>query len=779
MPYDPHGIQVKAKAMEEKQKLLHGTIEATIFNASPYSPSFPFNCICANGKPAYVTIKIGNKKVAKTTEECERVWNQTFHIQCAHPADSTITITLKTSCSILGKFLIQAQDLKEGSLINGFFPLLMENGKPNIQLKLKFILWFKPAELEPSLAKLLSNNEEFQGLRIRNNATFPQRSNCHVKLYHDAHHSSSFQPPFHLIGSPRKLWEDVYKAIEDAKYFIYIAGWSFNPKMVLVRDPQTEIPHAREVKLGELLKKKAEEGVAVRVMIWDDETSLPFIKNKGVMNTHDEDAFAYFKHTKVICRKCPRLHHKFPTLFTHHQKTVTVDTRAHKSVNEREIMSFLGGVDLCDGRYDTEKHSLFHTLSKESHYNDFYQTNIAGASINKGGPREPWHDAHACVTGEAAWDVLTNFEQRWTKQCDPSLLVPASTLVNLAPRTTSSSIHKERDWNVQVYRSIDHVSASQLFRKLTVERSIHEAYVEAIRHADRFIYIENQYFIGGCHLWEKDKHSGCTNLIPIEIALKVVSKIKAKERFAVYIVIPMWPEGVPDSEPVQDILHWTRETMRMMYRLIGEALQESGEQGHPRDYLNFFCLANREEKGKEEYLPPHSPHPETQYWNAQKNRRFMVYVHSKLMIVDDIYILIGSANVNQRSMDGQRDTEIAIGCYQSQDYLADDNQIAHGDIHAYRMSLWYEHTGSAEELFLEPESTKCVQRMRSIGNQMWEIYCGQEIVDMEGVHLVTYPMKVTQEGYVEDLSDGLEHFPDTKSLVKGKRSKLLPPIFTT
>ena len=400
--------------------------------------------------------------------------------------------------------------------------------------------------------------------------------------------------------------------------------------VVQVRDPQTEIPHAREVKLGELLKKKADEGVAVRVMIWDDETSLPYIKIKGVMNTHDEEAFAYFKHTKVICRKCPRLHHKFPTVFAHHQKTITVDTRALNSANEREIMSFLGGLDLCDGRYDTEQHSLLQTLTKESNYHDFYQTSIAGASLNKGGPREPWHDAHACVTGEAAWDVLTNFEQRWTKQCDPSLLVPANTLVNLFPSFSSTPL--ERDWKVQVYRSIDHVSASQLFRKLTVERSIHEAYVEAIRHADRFIYIENQYFIGGCHLWEKDKHSGCGNLIPIEIALKVVSKIKAKERFAVYIVIPMWPEGVPDSEPVQDILHWTRETMAMMYRLIGEAIQESGEPGHPRDYLNFFCLANREQKGIEEYIPPHSPHPETQYWNAQKNRRFMVYVHSKIMI---------------------------------------------------------------------------------------------------------------------------------------------------
>ncbi|KAL5156688.1 Phospholipase D alpha 4 [Glycine soja] len=759
--------------MEEKPKLLiHGTIEATIFNATPYSPSFPFNCVCTNGKPAYVTINIDNNRVAKTTQEHERVWNQTFQIQCAHPEDSTTTITLKTSCSVLGKFHVQAKRLKEESLINGFFPLLMENGKPNPQLKLRFMLWFKPADMEPSWTKILSNGE-FQGLR---DATFPQRSNCQVKLYHDAHHSSTFQPPFDLCGAPRKLWEDVYKAIEGANYLIYIAGWSFNPKMVLVRDPQTEIPHAREIKLGELLKKKAEEGVAVRVMIWDDETSLPFIKNKGVMKTHDEDAFAYFKHTKVICRKCPRLHHEFPTLFAHHQKTITVDTRAPNSVRAREIMSFLGGVDLCDGRYDTEKHSLFQTLTEESHYHDFYQTNIAGASLNKGGPREPWHDAHASVTGDAAWDVLTNFEQRWTKQCDASLLVPANTLENLIP--TCSSPPKERNWKVQVYRSIDHVSASQLFRKLTVERSIHEAYVEAIRRADRFVYIENQYFIGGCHLWQKDRHSGCRNLIPVEIALKVVSKIKARERFAVYIVIPMWPEGVPESEPVQDILHWTRETMIMMYKLIGEAIIQSGEPGHPKDYLNFFCLANREKKGKEEYLSPHSPHPETQYWNAQKNRRFPVYVHSKVMIVDDIYILIGSANVNQRSMDGQRDTEIAIGAYQSQDG-ADHHIISRGDIHAYRMSLWYEHTGITEELFLEPESLSCVKRMLSIGDHMWGVYSSEETVDMEGVHLVSYPVKVTQEGSVKDTVDGGDHFPDTKSPVKGKRSKFLAPIFTT
>ena len=42
----------------------------------------------------------------------------------------------------------------------------------------------------------------------------------------------------------------------------------------------------------------------------------------------------------------------------------------------------------------------------------------------------------------------------------------------------------------------------------------------------------------------------------MELALKITSKIRAKERFAVYVVIPMWPEGDPKSGPMQEILYW-------------------------------------------------------------------------------------------------------------------------------------------------------------------------------------------------------------------------------
>lgn len=41
----------------------------------------------------------------------------------------------------------------------------------------------------------------------------------------------------------------------------------------------------------------------------------------------------------------------------------------------------------------------------------------------------------------------------------------------------------------------------------------------------------------------------------------------------------------------------------------------------------------------------------------------IVYVHSKLMIVDDKFVIIGSANINDRSLLGNRDSELAVKIY--------------------------------------------------------------------------------------------------------------------
>ena len=42
-----------------------------------------------------------------------------------------------------------------------------------------------------------------------------------------------------------------------------------------------------------------------------------------------------------------------------------------------------------------------------------WQGNVGGC------PREPWHDLHSKIDGPAAYDVLTNFEDRWFKAAKP------------------------------------------------------------------------------------------------------------------------------------------------------------------------------------------------------------------------------------------------------------------------------------------------------------------------------------------------------------------------
>lgn len=62
------------------------------------------------------------------------------------------------------------------------------------------------------------------------------------------------------------------------------------------------------------------------------------------------------------------------TIYTHHQKTVIVDTDAGHF--KRKITAFVGGLDLCKGRYDTPQHPLFRTL-QTVHKDDFRNPNFA------------------------------------------------------------------------------------------------------------------------------------------------------------------------------------------------------------------------------------------------------------------------------------------------------------------------------------------------------------------------------------------------------------------
>ncbi|XP_051214611.1 phospholipase D alpha 1 isoform X2 [Lolium perenne] len=761
----------------------------------------------------YATVDIDKARVGRTRMlDPTNVpkWGESFHIYCAHDA-SHVIFTVKANnavgATLIGRaYLPTGGAVVEGQTVDQWLPICDDKGLPldggdKIHVQLRFTDVAADPEARwgagVGTAGYLGVPRTFYG----------QRRGCRVRLYQDAHISDGFAPRIQLAGGrpyePQRCWEDVFEAITNARRMVYIAGWSVNTDVALVRDPRKPSSGT----LGELLKRKAASGVTVLMLVWDDRTSLGLgaIRRDGLMATHDEDTATYFRGTGVRCILCPRnpgqgrLSYvqdvETVAMFTHHQKTVIVDGGGGNPAGNASpgLVSFLGGIDLCDGRYDTQEHPLFRTLGT-THRADFHQPNFPGASISKGGPREPWHDIHCRIEGPAAWDVLDNFEQRWRRQGDGD-----EYLVALDKGwSASEAIQDAESWNVQVFRSIDGGAAAgfpdipaeasriglQTGKDHVIERSIQDAYIHAIRRARDFIYIENQYFLGSSYAWRRDdgvtvEDINALHLIPKELSLKIVSKIEAGERFAVYVVVPMWPEGVPESGSVQAILDWQRRTMEMMYKDVALAIQAKGIQAHPKDYLTFFCLGNREAYTPGEYSPPERPEPDTDYMRAQQARRFMIYVHAKTMIVDDEYVIIGSANINQRSMDGGRDSEIAMGAYQPS-YLASSIRPARGQVHGLRLALWQEHLGQAAAAagasdLLRPSSVACVRRVNQVAQQHWEMYASDVPHDLPG-HLMAYPIGVSDGG---ELQETTPFFPDTKARVFGNRSTYLPPILTT
>ncbi|KAJ7002887.1 hypothetical protein NC653_008186 [Populus alba x Populus x berolinensis] len=806
------------------QILLHGSLHVTIFEVDKLGDGgghgFLHKLVENIGEKVgigdgisklYATIDLERARVGRTRilekEATNPRWNESFHIYCAHTA-SNIVFTVKDDnpigATLIGRAYIPVQELVDGEDIDRWVEMLDEDKNPihsgsKIHVKLQYFDVSKDRNWGGGI-----RSPKYPGVPY---TFYPQRQGCKVSLYQDAHVPDKFIPKIPLASgeyyNPHRCWEDVFDSITNAKHLIYITGWSVYTEISLVRDSRRPKPGG-DITLGELLKKKASEGVRVLMLIWDDRTSVDLLKKDGLMATHDEETENYFQNTEVHCVLCPRNPDdggsivqdlQISTMFTHHQKIVVVDSAMPNGDSQRRrIVSYVGGIDLCDGRYDTPFHSLFRTLDT-AHHDDFHQPNFTGASIQKGGPREPWHDIHSRLEGPIAWDVLFNFEQRWKKQGGKDLLVQLRELEDvIIPPSPAMHPDDHETWNVQLFRSIDGGAAFGFpetpedaakaglvsGKDNIIDRSIQDAYVNAIRRAKNFIYIENQYFLGSSFSWSADgikpEDINALHLIPKELSLKIVSKIEAGERFTVYVVVPMWPEGIPESGSVQAILDWQRRTLDMMYKDVIEALRAKGLEEDPRNYLTFFCLGNREVKKSGEYEPSEKPEPDSDYIRAQEARRFMIYVHAKMMIVDDEYIIIGSANINQRSMDGARDSEIAMGGYQP--YHLATRQPARGQIHGFRLGLWYEHLGMLDDTFLHPESEECVTKVNQITDKYWDLYSSETLEhDLPG-HLLRYPIGVSSEGKVTELP-GTEFFPDTKARVLGAKSDFMPPILTT
>jgi len=454
----------------------------------------------------------------------------------------------------------------------------------------------------------------------------------------------------------------------------------------------------------------------------------------------------------------------------------------------------VGGLDLTGGRFDTPEHHIFKTL-KTDHNDDFRNSN-AKSTPETTGPREPWHDIHCRVEGPIARDVLENFVERWVRQGEGMPpLVDDNFCRQINPQAVSVCDDPSKEWNVQLFRSITSDSADLKIegrerlvltskKGRLVEQSITQAYIQMIRHAKNFIYIENQYFMGSAFQWVEDFNVLCNHTIPVEITSKIKDKMFAGERFTAYIVIPMWPEGDPTSAPMQAILHWQFRTMQMMYKEVGRALREASVPPHlgqhPTDWLMFLCPGTRVVPDPQDMDVLDPPSPGSLAETFWKTQRQMIYVHSKMMIVDDSYIIVGSANINERSMSGTRDTEMAVGCWQPQF----SSYNPYGEVHMFRMSLWAEHLKTWEEAFRFPGTLECTQRVKEMCNFNWQSYnfevYGMDQMEAPPGHLLLYPVQVETSGEMSNLNNFVS-FPDYPSTAKvmGGKTALIPDKITT
>ncbi|XP_072377195.1 phospholipase D1 [Diabrotica undecimpunctata] len=260
-------------------------------------------------------------------------------------------------------------------------------------------------------------------------------------------------------------------------------------------------------------------------------------------------------------------------------------------------------------------------------------------------PRMPWHDIGMCVFGDAARDVARHFIQRWnatklekakSNNAYNYLLPKQYDGYKTLPIEFPNKQHKV---SCQVLRSVSCWSVGYLELDM-VEQSIHEAYIDTITKAQHYVYIENQFFIS------LSRDNGSTkNQIGEALFKRIIRAHKAKEAFRVYVIMPLLPGfegevGAPSGTSLHAITYWNYASISQGDDAILKRLEKAGIKD-PSQYISFYGLRTHSNLNSE---------PITE----------LIYVHSKLMIVDDKKVICGSANINDRSLIGKRDSEVAV-----------------------------------------------------------------------------------------------------------------------
>jgi phosphatidylserine/phosphatidylglycerophosphate/cardiolipin synthase-like enzyme len=225
------------------------------------------------------------------------------------------------------------------------------------------------------------------------------------------------------------------------------------------------------------------------------------------------------------------------------------------------------------------------------------------------GERPPWHDLQIELRGPVVDDLAYTFAERWHDPTPIDSRNPVRAVLHRysqhapepGPLGPSARTVGNGPMVVQVLRTYPALRRGYPFAPAG-ERSIARAYLKAFSRARRLIYLEDQY------LWSVDATRALVSALATNPELQFVA------------VIPRYPD--PDGAISGPASRIGRER-------VLDALHASGP-----GRVAVYDIENRDA----------TP----------------IYVHSKVCIVDDVWIAVGSDNLNRRSWTHDSELSCAV-----------------------------------------------------------------------------------------------------------------------
>jgi phospholipase D1/2 len=495
-----------------------------------------------------------------------------------------------------------------------------------------------------------------------------------------------------------------------ARDVIYIHDWWLSPELYMRRPACI----SQKWRLDRLLQKKAREGVKVFIIVYRNvEAAIPI--------DSEYTKFSLLNlHPNIFVQRSPHQFKKNQFFFAHHEKICIVD----------HDVAFVGGIDLCFGRWDCPQHPVADDKPtgfepednpKDAEHcqlfpgkdysnprvQDFFRLNEPYEEMYDRSrvPRMPWHDISMQVVGQPARDLTRHFVQRWNyvrrgrkpTRPTPFLLPPPDYKMD-----ELEALGLTGTCEVQILRS---ASAWSLGIEDT-ESSIHSAYVKMIEDSEHFVYMENQFFITST----ETMNTKILNRVGDALVDRIIRAHEMDEDWKAVILIPVMPGfqnevNEQDGTSVRLILQCQfRSICRGEHSVFGR-LRAAGVD--PEDYIQFFSLRQ---------------------WGKIGNNILtteQLYIHAKAIVVDDRVALIGSANINERSMLGNRDSEVAAIVRDTDmiwSTMAGRPYRVGRFAHTLRLRLMREHLGLDVDEILEEERQADLDRAAEFEADMDRIY---------------------------------------------------------